>query len=205
MVGMMSGWLQERGQLNFGFLLIFIGLGLLRGSNLQRTLSGGLLALGLVGAVIVLVISIVSRPVSENPPSGLQIPVMIGFLLISSYCFFVLRAARSDEWFAEKYGGKAPAYVIPVTVVLTLLASIGHELNNHQRREGFARIFHYDVGIRIIDANTGELVENVAITQSHENLTDGALPKAMQEGPLYCIPTGDQGFRSQGMPKLLFR
>lgn len=162
LVDCVAGWMRGDGGIHFGVLLIFIGLGLLRGSSLQRGLFGGLLALGLIAIVLVLIVSMVKETFFLGGMGWEGIGILTVILGIYVYGYFVLWDARNDPWFAEKYSGKAPAFVIPLTVALTLFYSIGIEWQSYERRLAFSKIYPYELDFRVTDAKSGKIINNVA-------------------------------------------
>lgn len=179
-VHLVSQLIQGKGFLDFGVLLIFIGLGLLRGSNLQRSLFGGLLVLALLASFIMMVGSFFSGSVSGQGSGVYLIISVLFFFLVLAYLFGVLWSARGDEWFAQKYSGKAPPYVIPVTVALSLFSSVGDEFEGYNRRVSLAKVFKYEVELRAVDANTGEAIRHGSISSGEKSLADLELPEAIQ-------------------------
>jgi hypothetical protein len=69
--------------------------------------------------------------------------------LVRSVALFISGSWRrkSDPWFAKKLSGKAPPFVIPVTVVLTLFYSVATEDESHNRRQAMSEIFQYDLEV----------------------------------------------------------
>lgn len=197
LVEMTSGWIQGNGTLDLGVLLVFIGLGLLRGSNLQRSLFGGLLALALVASFIIMVVSFFSGSISGQGSGVYLIPSVVFFFLLLAYLFGVLWSARGDEWFAQKYSGKAPPYVIPVTVVISLFSSVGGEMEGYNRRVALAKVFRYEVELLAVDANTGEFIEYGSISSGRRSIVDLELPEPMQTGGS-SYRGGDVGWLLEG-------
>lgn len=176
---MVAAWLFGEAYFEFGFLLIFIGLGLLRGSGLQRSLFGGLLALALVGVVVVLAIGLLCEGVywfrgeGSGPRFAFEGVVVLIILL---YSFMVLWHAKSDDWFAEKYSGKAPRYVIPVTVTLGVLFSLISSVEDLQQKRALEEVFPYNLEVRVLDAESGLLIEDPSFETSNGNIHELDLP-----------------------------
>ncbi|YCM44452.1 hypothetical protein V2O64_00270 [Verrucomicrobiaceae bacterium 227] len=177
------GFLADEGRFSPGFLLIGIGLGLLRGSNLQRSIFGGLLALALVGAVVLVVANSIYTAGYwvRGEGNGARF-LWEGVLLLVGlcYCFIVLWDAKSDPWFSEKLSGKAPRYVIPVTVLLTLFLSGSDHYAHHQRKQAMAEVFRYDLKITAVDSETGDAIPGIAVGWSGGELGELDLPDFMR-------------------------
>jgi hypothetical protein len=119
------------------------------------------------------------------------------FFLVLAYLFGVLWSARGDEWFAQKYSGKAPPYVIPVIVVLSLFSSVGDELEGYNRHVALDKVFKYEVELRTVDANTGEVIEHGSISSGKKSLADLELPEAIQTS-LSSYGGGEGGWFLEG-------
>ena len=179
LIGLLFAWMNGEGGLDLGFLLIFIGLGLLRGSVVQRSLFVGLLALGFVVLVIIFVVALAQGAFSS---ATLDWEAGVGFLMfcIYLYCFVVLWGARSDPWFAEKFSGKGPAFVIPVTVILTLLFSLSYEVKESTMESKMDEIYRYDFDVMVTDGRTGEFVGAVIVTHPPKNFERLKVPRFME-------------------------
>ena len=148
---------------DLSFVLIWIGLGLLRGSSLQRGLFGGLLAFVVLGLVLVFVV--MSWQEFSGGRGGPQSswPFLIFLVGIFGSLIFILKSSKNDSWFSQKFSGKAPDFVISVTVVLTLVFSgLGH-LKDYEREQAFAKVFRYDFDLIVRDAETGASIERVTL------------------------------------------
>jgi len=167
---------------DFAFLLISIGLGLLRGSSLQRGLFGAILAFGVVGLVIISLITIwsgFSGGGNSNDPTG----SWVGFFLVSGffvYAFLVLGSAKNDSWFSQKYSGKAPPYIIPVTVVLAAFFGLSNSVAKYERDCALAQVFPYDLEVRVIDSKTGKNLRSVSLGRSDVDFEGLEVPNWMK-------------------------
>lgn len=179
-VEMIGNLVWGKAMFNLQFLFVFAGLGLLRGSSVHRGCFGGLLALGVVGAALYLVLAGATKVFSSDQVEWLDLGIAAFVFLSLTYCFVVLWDARNDEWFAEKLSGKAPPYIIPVTVVLTLLYAISGELNTYRRDRLMDEIFHYDVEIVARDAATNEVLKYLGVRHPDHNLSDADVPNWMR-------------------------
>ena len=61
LVGLVAGLIAGDGRFDPGILLIGTGIGLLRGSSLQRSIFGGILALALVVTTVVVIVNSVYK------------------------------------------------------------------------------------------------------------------------------------------------
>jgi hypothetical protein len=102
--------------------------------------------------------------------------------LVRSVALFISGSWRrkSDPWFAKKLSGKAPPFVIPVTVVLTLFYSVATEDESHNRRQAMSGDVR-DLSIRsrsgTTDAETGEVIQYLGIKHPDRNLDEIDLPE----------------------------
>lgn len=168
-----------KAEFHFGFLLIFIGLGLLRGSALQRSIFGGLLALSLVGLAVLNFGSLAANLFSASGLGLIDSLMGVLFFLGGIYCFVVLWDAGNNSWFREKYGTKAPPFVIPVAVVLSLLLTLVFELANYRQEKAMSEFFRYNVEFVVRDRETGELIEQLRTGWRSHDFSDTEVPEWM--------------------------
>lgn len=179
-VDMAGSFLAGEENFDFGFLLILVGLGLLRGSTVQRGIAGALLALNLVVLSIFSVFYLIKGLFFGGDFEGIN---FIGATLVFAgigYPFKVLFDARSDSWFSNEASGKAPPFVIPLTVVLTLFYSISGELRDYQQRKAMSEVFHFDLELKATDAGTGEVISLLGQRYGHRDFGNMALPDWMK-------------------------
>lgn len=170
-----------RGEFYFGFLLIFIGLGLLRGSWLQRNLFLGVMSLVLIAVTAVALPGLLSFSHEGAGSQRIAFWIWAGVYLSLVYCVLVLLASWNNKWFSEKFSQKAPPCVIPITVVLSLMFAVYHELEAHRREADLAKIYRYDFEVVAKDRETGEVIGMLTTSwySDIKELGEGGVPVRM--------------------------
>ena len=180
LISMVAGLILGNERFGPGFILIWVGLGLLRGSSLQRGLFGGVMALMIVGVTVMIIVNSFYEAGYWIRGEGQRAESFwMGWVLAAGviYGFVVLWHAKSDPWFAEESSGTAPRFVIPVTVVLAVFFSGGFHYHEYLRKERLAEVFRYDLEVEVVDAATGEPVKGLVVGTSGGELGDLDLPK----------------------------
>ena len=166
-----------KGGFSLNFILIFIGLGILRGSSAQRGLLGALMALGMIGAVIVLLAFLIGPAVSEKQEFSLaKVLAVIGIGAVYIYCFYVIGSAKNDPWFKEKSSDNTPEFVVSIAVVISIVFAFGQLISEFHRRSEYEKLFQYDLDIEVVDEKTGAPIERASIGHSGGEFSDLGLP-----------------------------